>query len=85
MALEGWLLVLSVLVSGVCLGFAVLIVQLSIEAWQAWQSDRRRKQQVTEDALRYVEQRQLQQRIRTLVDEEQRRRLDSAARTGRPS
>lgn len=78
--LEGWALIVAVVAIGVSLGLAAVIVQLTLEAWQA---RHRRRRQVTDKALRAVEQSQTPLRIRQVIEAEQRRRLGAAAQTGR--
>ena len=59
------------------------MLYLLVDYGRAKLAARRRQRQLTADAIKYLRQRQLQQRIRLLVEDEQRRRLAAASQTGR--
>jgi len=67
----------------VWVALTVYTVALALDVGRLWVRHRRRAQRLTEDALRYYEHRQLQLRVRPLIEDE-RRRLQAAAQTGRP-
>lgn len=79
---RGYMLGLAGLVGLVVVALTWLLVTLMRDEWQTY----RRQRQLTDEALRYAEQRALQQRIRGLVDEERRRQqLTAALHTHRSS
>lgn len=80
---------LTVIVLAIAIGFFSVVVVAMVEAivdgvasLRAWIEKRRQARAVTDEALRLVDQRQINESIRAIVQADVRRRLELASRTG---
>lgn len=73
-----WRIVLILIVWLVTFFFCQLVLQLLGSWWREefipWLDRRRRSRQVSEDTMRQIDQRHLQQAVRKLVEDDRRRR-----------
>ena len=68
-----WTAVIGMVVLAVWLLSTGVLIYLILDERRAWASVRERQRQLTEDALKYYYQRQVQQRLRMVVDADRRR------------
>lgn len=81
-----WTAVIGMVVLAVWLVSTGVLIYLLLEERRAWAFVRERQRQLTEDAMRYYDQRQAQQRLRVVVDADRRRQeLIAVLHTPRPS